>query len=368
MTVARFMSCLRRPLGDAPVRTTAMLALLAPSLLLAQVERRSLEGQKVAVFNVAGTVRLERGSGRDVEVEILRGGRDAARLRIETGALRGTPTLRVIYPENDIVYRGGRERARWGGSTEARIRDDGSWGGDRSLTGGRRVRVRTSGAGLEAWADLVVRVPAGREVAAYLLAGELTARDVEGDLRLDVSAARVTADGTRGALLIDAGSGGVALRNVTASRLAVDNGSGGVDLQDVRAEWCTFDSGSGGLSGSNVTCERFKVDIGSGGVRVRDGSFSDVSVDAGSGGVSLELRRTPSSTIIDSGSGGVSLTLPSSLSATLDIDTGSGGISTDFAVRTTRMQRDRLQGTVGDGAARLKVETGSGSVRLRKGA
>jgi DUF4097 and DUF4098 domain-containing protein YvlB len=81
----------------------------------------------------------------------------------------------------------------------------------------------------------------------------------------------------------------------------------------------------------------------------------------------MDLLRTPASTIIDSGSGSVSLTLPSSFDATLDIETGSGGISTDFAVRTTRMERDRLQGTVGNGSARLRVDTGSGSVQLRRG-
>ncbi|GAB1344884.1 hypothetical protein MASR1M101_40110 [Gemmatimonas sp.] len=333
----------------------------------AQTDRRTLEGRRVAVYNVAGDVRVERGSGREVEVEIVRRGRDAARLRIETGPIRGTPTLRVVYPSDDVVYRGNAERSRSGSRTDTRVRDDGTWGGERGWNGGRKLRVRSSGDGLDAWADLVIRVPDGHDVEAYLLVGALEARNVDATLTLDVGAARVSAVGTRGALRIDAGSGGVMLRDVQATQLTVDNGSGGIDLQNVRAESCTFDSGSGGVSGSTVSCERFAVDIGSGGVRVNDASLGEVAVDAGSGGVVLEMRRTPRTTTIETGSGGVTLTLPSSLSATLDIDTGSGGIRTDFAVRSNRIERRRLEGTIGDGAAWLRVETGSGSVALLRG-
>lgn len=342
--------------------------LFSPNAALrAQTERRSVEGRRVAVYNVAGDVRIERGPGRDIEVEVVRRGRDASRLRVESGDIRGTPTLRIVYPADEVVYRGRAEQSRWGSRTETRVRDDGTWGGERGWNGGRRLRVRSSGDGIEAWADLVIRVPDGKEVEAFLLVGTMEARDVDANLRLDVAAARVSANGTRGALSIDAGSGGVMLRDVQATQLTVDNGSGGIDMQNVRAESCLFDSGSGGVSGSSVSCERFTVDIGSGGVRVSDASLGEVAVDAGSGGVVLDMRRTPRITTIETGSGGVTLTFPSSLSATLDIDTGSGGIRTDFAVRSSRIERRRLEGTVGDGTARLRVETGSGSVALLRG-
>ncbi len=335
-----------------------------PAVVQGQSERRSLSGDHVALYNVAGTVRVERARGRDVEVEITRAGRDAGKLRIESGTVRGLPTLRVLYPDDEIVYRGSRERSH---RTETRIRDDGTWGGDRGWGSGRKVTIRSSGSGLEAWADIVVRVPDGRAVDAYLLVGELTARDVDANLRLDVASARVTAEGTRGALTVDAGSGGVALRDVNTTRLVVDNGSGGIQLTDVRGESCTIDTGSGGVTGANVSCERLSVDVGSGGVRMSSGSFRDVAIESGSGGVTLDLRRTPDNTTIDTGSGGVTLTLPASFEGALDIDTGSGGISSDFAVRTSRIERDRLQGTVGNGSARLRVDTGSGSVKLRRG-
>lgn len=341
-----------------------LLLPIAARTLTAQAERRTLSGDRVAVYNIAGELTIERGRGRDVEVEVTRRGADASQLRIETGTVRGIPTLRVIYPDDDIVYDGGRERSRWG-RTQSRIRDDGTWGSG-NWSNGRQVTVRSSGRGLEAWADIRISVPDGQTLDAYLLVGELRATDVDGTLSLDVGAARVTAERIRGLLDVDAGSGGVVLRDIQSRQLTVDNGSGGVTFNDVRSDVCNLDSGSGGVTGTNVSCDRLDIDIGSGGVRLDEATLGTVTVDAGSGGVSLGMRQNPRSVAVEAGSGTVTLTMPSSLSASLDISTGSGGISTDFPVRTSSVERSRLRGTVGDGAARITIENGSGGVRLRR--
>ena len=115
-----------------------------------------------------------------------------------------------------------------------------------------------------------------------------------------------------------------------------------------------------------MACGRLKVDVGSGSVRIADASGDDISIDAGSGGVDIGLRTSPRSMSVESGSGGVTVALPGGYDGSVDIETGSGGISTDFAVRTTRVERNTLRGTIGDGRGRLRIETGSGSVRLRR--
>ncbi|MDP9348031.1 MAG: hypothetical protein M3P24_02655, partial [Gemmatimonadota bacterium] len=62
----------------------AGLALLDPGALLAQrAERYALRGERAAVYNLAGEVRVEAGSGVEVVVEVTRGGADAERLRVE---------------------------------------------------------------------------------------------------------------------------------------------------------------------------------------------------------------------------------------------------------------------------------------------
>ena len=85
--------------------------------------------------------------------------------------------------------------------------------------------------------------------------------------------------------------------------------------------------GSGGVVGTSVRCGRLNVDAGSGSVRLERVASSDVNVE-----------------------------------------TGSGGIRSNFAIKTTHIARNERRGTIGDGSARIRIESGSGTVRLRKSA
>ena len=62
------------------------LPVLAPSGRLAaqQAERYTLDGDDIAIYNLAGALTVEPGTG-GVTVEVTRGGADAARLRVERG-------------------------------------------------------------------------------------------------------------------------------------------------------------------------------------------------------------------------------------------------------------------------------------------
>jgi DUF4097 and DUF4098 domain-containing protein YvlB len=91
-----------------------------------------------------------------------------------------------------------------------------------------------------------------------------------------------------------------------------------------------------------------------------------VRVDTGSGSVDLAFTRAPREISVDTGSGSVDLALPAAFTAQVDISTGSGGIDLDFPVQVSRWERDAVRGTIGNGAGRLTVETGSGGVRIRK--
>src|SRR3954471_16887046 len=189
--------------------TLAALALMcAPAN--AQTERRSLSSDRVAIYNLAGRVSVEGGSGSDVGVEIRRGGADARQLRIESGDIRGVEALRIIYPSDRVVYPDQDRRGR----TQINVRSDGTFGdsGDRGFGRDRdHVEITSSGSGMEAYADLRITVPRGRDVAIYLAVGEVHVSNVDGDLKVDVASARVTSERTRGSLNLDTGSGGVSV-------------------------------------------------------------------------------------------------------------------------------------------------------------
>jgi lia operon protein LiaG len=335
-----------------------------PGEPLQQQDQYQLSGSRVAVYNLAGDVTVEPGSGSNVVVEVRRGGPDAEQLQIERGPIGDWMTLRVVYPGDRIVF-GDYDH----GSTELRVRDDGTFSDQydrRRREEGRRIRISGSGDGLEAFADLRVRVPAGKSFAMYLAVGEVSVSNVNGDLRLDTHSAPVTTDGTSGRLVIDVGSGEVDVSDAEGD-VDIDTGSGEVDVHGVRGDLLRIDTGSGEVTADNVSVATLEIDTGSGDVDVDGATARDVVIDTGSGSVDLVLTGDPRDIEIDTGSGDVTLTVPETFEAELEIDTGSGGIQVDFPVQMRQWDRTHVTGVIGNGGARLLVDTGSGDVTIIKG-
>lgn len=332
-----------------------------------QVERHVLAGADVAIYNLAGVARLSPGTGRDVVVELTRGGRDAAELEVAVGEILGRETLRVLYPDDRVSYTAGRD---YGGSSTLRVREDGTFGEGGEFRGvgggGRRVTVTTGRGSLEAFADLRITVPAGQKIAVYLGVGRVFVSNVAGELRVDVAAAEITAEGTRGSLNLDTGSGSIHLTGAEGP-VRLDTGSGNVDATRVRGPSLSIDTGSGNVTVSDAEVASLLVDTGSGGVDATAVRSREVSIDTGSGSIELALLGDVDRLEIDTGSGSVTVTMPASLGAEIDIETGSGSIDLGFPVELRRFARDHVVGKIGDGQGRITIETGSGSIRLVRG-
>ena len=343
--------------------TLALGCLLLPTSAPAQqAERYTLEGDDVAVYNLAGTLTVEPGTGA-VSVDLVRGGTDAARLRVEQGELEGRETLRVIYPSQAIAYAGLED----GSSTTLKVRDDGTFGDGDSDRGnrGRTVKVSSRGSGLEAHADLRVRMPAGHRVSLYLAVGRVSITNVNGELLVDGHSAPVTASGTKGTLMLDVGSGPVRVTGAEGE-VNVDTGSGPVQVTGFSGGELHIDTGSGGVTGSELKADGIHIDTGSGDIELTAAGAPTVVLETGSGSVGADLRGPVSELSVETGSGDISVRAPASLAAQVEIETASGEIETDFQLQVTRHSRDHVVGQIGDGSGRVEIETGSGDVRLIK--
>lgn len=337
----------------------AMVAAALMSLPSGAQEVHRISGGEVAIYNLAGRTRVVRGSGSDVVVRVTLGGSDARQLRVETGEMGGRATLAVVYPEDQIVY---PEMGR-GSRTTVRVRDDGTFWGDGSR--GESVEIRGSGRGLEAWADLVVEVPAGKDFTANVAVGAIDARDLEGDIRLATGSGSVDVSGVSGSLEVDTGSGSATVDNVRG-RLSVETGSGGVRVAEVEGDEVDLDTGSGGVTARGLRARALRVDTGSGSIDLDGVSSDEVELDTGSGSVELVLLTDVELLDVDTGSGSVTIRAPEDLGAQVEIDTGSGGIDMDFALEVRSVRRDHVVGRLGDGRGVIRIDTGSGSVRLLK--
>ncbi len=358
MQTRRVLSRAALALAALPLAGSALVIAAQP---LSAQERHVLGGTSAVIWNLAGEVRIEPGTGSDVVVEVTRGGADGRKLVVTASGGQ----LIVRYPDDEIVYRGSGEESRWGrGSTTLNVRSDGTFNGQWN-GGGRRTQVRTSGSGLEAHADLVVKVPRGKRLEVNLAVGAVDARDVDADMVLDVHSASVRTAGTKGRLMVDAGSGSTRVENAEGD-LEIDTGSGSTTLTGFRGARVVVDAGSGSVTARDVRADRFSVDVGSGSVAIDGLTTEDLLVDTGSGSVRVDLLNVPRRSEFDTGSGSVTLTLPADASAELDIETGSGGISSDFAVAMREFRRNEMRGTIGKGGGLIRVSTGSGGVRLIK--
>jgi DUF4097 and DUF4098 domain-containing protein YvlB len=115
-----------------------------------------------------------------------------------------------------------------------------------------------------------------------------------------------------------------------------------------------------------VDVRALEADVGSGGLRFYRTKATNITVEAGSGGVNLELLSDVENLEVETGSGGATIRLPGTAGAELEAETGSGGFTTDFEITTRRVSRNHVVGRIGDGRGRIRLEAGSGSIRLLK--
>jgi lia operon protein LiaG len=348
------------------MRPIVLLISLSTTLSAQQAERYSIPEDELAIYNLAGEVRMEPAGSGDITVTVTRGGADGAKIKVMKSERDGMQTLRFVYPEGRILYAGMSD----GSSTQLRVRNDGTFGddedhGERKKQDGKQVTIAGTGGGTAAHADLRIGVPMGRTVALHLAVGKVSATNVHGSLSIYVASAPVTTSTTRGALDINVGSGEVQVTNARGE-LSVDTGSGEVKVSDVRGESISIETGSGGVSASNLRSNDLSINTGSGNIDVTSLTSPKVSLETGSGSVMADLAGEIWDVNVETGSGDITLKVPPTLAAEVDIETSSGDIETDFEVAVTRHARDHMTGRIGEGGGKIDIETGSGGIRLVK--
>lgn len=326
-------------------------------------------GDRLTVTNLVGEFEVRAASDDAFRVIVTVAGNDAREELIafevdETGGNR----LDIRFPvdeHDDYVY------PALGRRTEVDLHinhryEGGSWlkkiFADISK---KHITVRSSGKGLEMWADVVVEVPRGSELEVLHGVGVASAADVEADLVLDtygsIGVARIKGD-----VLCDTGSGSVDVTGVEGS-VNVDTGSGDVAVSDCDGPEVLADTGSGRVIVKNVDCNYLMVDTGSGNVRAHMVKADRVKIDTGSGDAELQLDRMGDGDfVIDTGSGDIELVLPAGASARITADTGSGRIRSEVpGGDIERHEGDELEMTVGEGQAKVTLDAGSGSITIR---
>jgi hypothetical protein len=246
---------------------------------------------------------------------------------------------------------------------------------------GWSVLAVVKGTRRSAWVDYTIEVPVSFRVSASTTSGEVRVSNITGRAEVDATSGDVTLRGIGGGarvsltsgdmeasdiggdMSVGATSGNVTVDNVRG-RLEIDGTSGDFDVsrvdRDVEVELTSGDFTLDGCSGSVV----FRAASGDARMTEIDGS-----VDASSSSGDITVLISPVGERVfefSSSSGDIDISyLPAKdYGFHLDVSTSSGSIEGDMPIKVNRVDRRRLQGVVGTGTARIKVETASGDVSI----
>ena len=180
-------------------------------------------------------------------------------------------------------------------------------------------------------------------------------------------------------IIADTGSGSITIRDIAAP-VTADTGSGSIKLENIGGP-VSADTGSGSVHADGVA-GAFHADTGSGSVYLMQTAPGDVTVDTGSGSSELlgvigaldadsgsgrivVQGRQEGRWTLDTGSGSVRIDLPDDAGFDIDAESNSGSITINHPMTTTgEMSKKHVRGTVRDGGHLLKIDTGSGSIRV----
>ncbi len=172
--------------------------------------------------------------------------------------------------------------------------------------------------------DYDITAPRGTDLDASSGSGDLRIQDLGGSLKANTGSGSINANGVTGRVVLETGSGEIRADLHSASDVRAETGSGGIHLQGVDgalfAETGSGDIEIGGQPGSN-----WKIETGSGSVTLNTGNAH----------------------------------------FTLDASTGSGDVRSDPPISTHgSLERHHIQGDINGGGPTVRVQTGSGDIRI----
>jgi len=195
---------------------------------------------------------------------------------------------------------------------------------------------------------------AGGSVHVADLAGAVRAQTAGGSIKIGRTEGSVWAETAGGSIEIESATGSIEAEtaggNVTiregGASVAAETAGGSIHLGKLRG------AARARTAGGNIHIEEACGRV--------DASTSGGSIQAALSGTPEEDCR------LETSAGSILLTLPAGTSAMVDASTSAGSVTCDLPVTVQgKVERDRLQGQLGDGGKLLKLRTSAGSIRIK---
>jgi hypothetical protein len=210
--------------------------------------------------------------------------------------------------------------------------------------------------------DYRIEVPAATELHCGTGSGDVQVSGIQGPATFTSGSGNVKATGIGNDVQATAGSGDITFSDIQG-QVQVTTGSGDISVRGAKGA-VRLHTGSGKLE-IGAPNDAVVAETGSGDVIV-DGAHADLRVRTGSGDVQIDGNPGAMNYWdLHASSGDVSLHVPSDASLRLYAHTSSGDIDAGIPiVLEGTTAKHELRARIGDGKARVEVETSSGKITL----
>ena len=242
--------------------------------------------------------------------------------RVELSVSTGSGNIHITRGTGNQVHIWGKVKSGWGGS-EQRVREIAAHPpieqtGSIVRIGGHHENMHNISI------DYEIQAPENSFLEAGSGSGDITVDGVGENAKISTGSGNIHANGLHGGFKVDTGSGNIYVDQTGQGDVKAQTGSGDVELRNVHGS--------------------LHAGTGSGNIKVGGAPSSDWKLETGSGN-------------IDYTAGGAAFTLEAS--------TGSGTVHTDMEMLTQgSSNHHHVSGKVNGGGPTVRIETGSGDIRV----
>jgi DUF4097 and DUF4098 domain-containing protein YvlB len=241
---------------------------------------------------------------------------------VELDVATGAGSIHLTRGASNQVHVFGRVKSNWGGSDDM-VREIAAHPQIEQV--GNIVRIGERHQNLHNISiDYEVEAPADAYLEAATGSGSINDDGVGTDAKLSTGSGSIRATGLQGGFSLGTGSGSIYAEQTGTGDVKAETGSGSIEVRGIHGGLRAH-TGSGAIKAEGTPTGPWHLETGSGSVEFWSGSSA----------------------------------------FTLDASSGSGGIHSDREMLTMgTSDRHHLTGKIGGGGPTVRIETGSGSVRV----
>ena len=219
--------------------------------------------------------------------------------------------------------------------------------------------------------------------------GSVTCRHISGDnIRLKSSSGSITAEDIQGPAHLETAYGAVTCKEFSGGDITLKTSSGKITLLKASFGDCDLQTSYGSITTDGITGNLIKLHSSSGSITVKEASAktadistsygrincqqitaNEIAAKSGSGNIDIVCSQKAPAEIIASAVtayGSIQFVTPPDFAGQVELSTSYGSVKTDLPIMITgEVSKKKLAGTVGQGKGKLRLETRSGSIKLK---